>query len=149
MFIQDENVRRAEKITYLTNSDKKDISTLVYQISTAISEDAVVRIARQIINISARNKKIDNHEAMIDTIMKFIQRETKRGMIFRFVDMEKFVYKTGYESGYPHYGGRVIPANATRFALDRLVKSGYLKRVRLCREKKGYKNIYYNGYEVV
>lgn len=149
MFTQDENVRRAERITYLTNSDKKDISMLVYQISTATSEDAVVRIARQIVNIDARNKKIDNHEAMIDIVMKFIQRETERGMVFRFIDMEKFIYKAGYEGEYCRYGGRVIPTNATRVALDRLVKSGYLKKIRVCRDVKGRKNIYYNGYEVV
>ena len=149
MFIQNENVRRTEGINYLTNIDKKDIAELIHQISTAPSEDAVVRLARQIVNISVRNKKIDEHETAINTIMAFIQRETERGMIFRFCDMERFVYKSGYEGDYQFYGGRTIPTNATRTALNRLVKLGYLKRVRLCRETKGYRSVYYNGYEVV
>ena len=148
MFTPNENVRRAEGITYLTSIDKKDISELAYKISTATSENAVVRIARQIINVSVRNKKIDEHETAINTIIAFIQRETEKGMVFRFCDMERFVYKTGYEGDY-RFGYRTNPTNAVRVALNRLVKSGYLKRVRLCRETKGYRNVYYNGYEVV
>ena len=148
MFTPNENVRRAEGIIYLTNIDKKDISELIYQISTAPSEDAAVRIARQIVNTSIRNKKIDEHEAAINTIIAFIQHETERGMIFRFCDMERFVYKSGYEGDY-RFGYRTNPTNAVRVALNRLVKLGYLKRVRLCLETKGYRSIYYNGYEVV
>ena len=81
--------------------------------------------------------------------MEFIRSETKKGMIFRFCDMELFVYQNGYRGEYYSYGVQVLPTNATRTALNRLVKSGYLKRIRLCYDKESRRKSYYNGYEVV
>lgn len=67
---------------YLTEADRKSLVELIHDVSVATTEDEAVTAAKKLVNVARRNKKIDEHEALMRQIRDFLFNSVNIGETF-------------------------------------------------------------------
>ena len=141
---------RTPRTSCLTKADIKSLSELSQEMSTAINDDTILRIARKIIRENARNDKAENNEKNIDIILNYIIANTSKGDYITFDSVRSEIWELKHLGKcLSGYGARI---NAIPVAFARLEKEGYLKRKRMAStNKSGHCGsvLYTNVYEVM
>ena len=127
---------------YLTAKDKKSPRELVTELVNAQDDYEIIELAREIVNIAKRNKRIDRHESQMATI-RGILKNLESGATFRIKDFARAIVESEETRVICERkdDGLVMPLGAIRAVIAEMVKEGTLEK-RLAHTEYCYKKIW-------
>ena len=147
MFIQKKSIRINTGSQYTTSANTKSTESIARSLQTANSIQSIIQLAHEIVANEARVKKAEAHENLITQITNVILEEVESGALFTHTDIvdylyyEKHIYGDGYE-----FNHMPKPTAAAGIALERLVASGYVKKIKIAHCPGGYRESYLEGF---
>lgn len=104
---------------YLTKEHIRPIAMLADELHKCSCEEAMVAIARRIVNADKRNQKAQSHERIMADIRDFITQEVESGESFTTHRLACYLLE--------QWNFNKLPIYAVRAICERMVKEGVLK----------------------